>query len=221
MRIRTIAVLLLAAVVLPVLVFARSHHKHRENGDSHFDYYLLSLSYAPDFCDQRSGNQNSAECGSGRHTGFVVHGLWPQNEEGRGPERCAPSSPVSADLVRIMLNYIPTESLIQHEWTDHGTCSGLSASDYFGLVRKARDSVKIPGEFQGPSSVIQISPQDFQAKFASANPAFPPDAFRASCYRNGELQEARICFSKDLNARACGASAGSCPAGAMTVLPVR
>ena len=48
---------------------------------------------------------------------------------------------VAQDIVRATVGYIPTESLIQHEWASHGTCSGLSAADYFASVRRARDEL--------------------------------------------------------------------------------
>src|SRR5262249_3258791 len=95
-----------------------------------FSYYVLVLSYAPDFCAQPQGQKDPRECGTGRHVGFVVHGLWPQGESTRGPENCGPARPVPQAVVQSMLKYIPTESLIQHEWAAHGTCSGLSATDY-------------------------------------------------------------------------------------------
>ena len=199
---------------------ARSHHRNN-SAEGSFDYYLLALSYAPDFCDQPGGNKDSRECGSGRHIGFVVHGLWPQGETSRGPESCGPASPVSQDVIRIMLNYYPSESLIQHEWSMHGTCSGLGAADYFAFVRKARDLVKIPSDLQTPSRQVQIAPQELQNKFAAVNPNFPAGAFRESCYRNAELQEVRVCFDKNLNARACGISAGTCASEVSVLLPVR
>src|SRR5205085_3122180 len=127
---RRILTAALACLVAADAAGARSHKKRMQRAANDFSYYLLSLSYAPDFCAQPAGNKDPRECGAGRHIGFVVHGLWPQGEGGRGPERCGPASPVSADLIRIMLNYIPSESLIQHEWANHGTCSGMSAADY-------------------------------------------------------------------------------------------
>src|SRR5258707_11790452 len=117
---------------------------------ANFDYYVLSLSWAPDFCAQGTGYKDPGECGPGKRLGFVVHGLWPQTETGRGPQNCGAASPLPADLVQTMLKYFPTASLIQHEWQTHGTCSGLSAADYFAAVRTARDGLKIPSQFQAP-----------------------------------------------------------------------
>ncbi|MBZ5592400.1 MAG: ribonuclease T2 [Acidobacteriia bacterium] len=216
--------ILAAAMVISLLVAGvadAKSHRRRPSGGGTFAYYLLSLSYAPDFCAQPSGNKDPRECGAGRHIGFVVHGLWPQGENGRGPERCGAGSPVSEDLIRAMLNYIPSESLIQHEWTSHGTCSGLSAADYFAAVRKARDSVTIPADLKEPAARLRKSPAEIESEFASANSRFPKEAFRVSCYQGDELQEVRICFNKDLSPRACGPSAGECAAGSIEILPVR
>jgi ribonuclease T2 len=199
--------------ILILLLFATSAQA--------FDYYLLTLSYAPDFCAQPGGRKDPRECQPGRHIDFVVHGLWPQDERGRGPERCGPASPVSREIVRLMLNYIPTESLIQHEWATHGTCSGLGAADYFALVRKARDLVTIPGDLKQPQRELQLRPAGIEAKFTAANHGFPKDAIRVSCYRDAELQEIRVCFTTGLSPRPCTASAGECPLPKVTMLPVR
>ena len=119
-----------------------------------------------------------------------------------------------------MLNYIPTASLIQHEWTTHGTCSGLSVDAYFATVRKARDSVEIPVSLKAPAQMHILSPAQIEADFAAANPAFPKTAFRTSC-TGGALQEVRVCFDKNLSPRACSTSAGECSGGALKVLPVQ
>jgi len=211
-----------AAVLLVAFSAANAAKKKPQKAKpASFSYYLLSLSYAPDFCAQPTGNKDPRECGTGRHIGFVVHGLWPQDDSGQGPQNCGPASPVSQAIINTMLAYIPTPSLIQHEWATHGTCSGLSTADYFAAVRKARDSVKIPTELNQPSQQLQLSPADLASKAAAQNPSFPKDAFRTSCYRDGELQELRVCFNQDLSPRSCTSSAGSCSIASVTMLPVR
>jgi len=217
-RIRLLVTLALALCVSIGPASARSRNKKRQ-ASANFDYYMLVLSWAPDFCALPNVNKDPRECGKGRHVNFVVHGLWPQGEQTRGPERCGAASPVSQNIVQVMLNYIPTEGLIQHEWTNHGTCSGLSQADYFAAVRKARDSVQLPDQFKAPSQQLQLSPADIEAKFAGANPRFPKSAFRVSC-TSGALQEARVCFSKDLSPRPCSVSTGECPSPTMIIRPV-
>ncbi|MCU1339575.1 MAG: ribonuclease [Bryobacterales bacterium] len=220
---RPVAAAILACLLAASVSSARSHKKRGSGGEGtpSFAYYVLALSYAPDFCAQPAGDKNPRECGQGRHVGFVVHGLWPQGESGRGPERCGSVSPVSQDLVRFMLNYVPTESLIQHEWADHGSCTGLSAGDYFSLIRKARDSIALPDELKAPTREVRLSPEEIAAKLAAANPGYPPGAFRVSCYRDGELQEVRICLNKDLSPRTCSNSAGGCAERTLLIRPVR
>jgi len=219
---RFLAAGVLACLIVAGTADAKSRKKKTATPkESTFAYYLLTLSYAPDFCSEPQGVKDPRECGAGRHIGFVVHGLWPQGENARGPENCGHASPVSQSIIQQTLKYIPTESLIQHEWSTHGTCSNLSAADYFATVRKARDSVSIPKDLDQPSQKLQLSPAEIEAKLAAANPSFPASAFRTSCYQDGELQEVRICLSPDLSPRACTASAGECKIGKVTILPVR
>jgi ribonuclease T2 len=209
------SICLCAAIAEP----ARSHRKAQESTPA-FSYYLLSLSYAPDFCAQPSANKDPRECGAGRHIGFVVHGLWPQVEGGRGPENCGPARPVSQDIVRATLGYMPTESLIQHEWTTHGCCTGLTVSDYFTFVRRARDMIKIPDSLQAPTRELRLNPEEIEARMAASNPNFPRGAFRVACYRDAALEEVRIALNKDLSPRIYGSGGGSCRT-TVIIRPVR
>ena len=94
-----------------------------------FDFYLLNLSWSPEFC---ATHPDSPECG--RHLGFVVHGLWPQDANGDYPQHCSdargPGDP-QADT-----DIMPRASLVEHEWQTHGTCSGLGGDDYFAEMHK-------------------------------------------------------------------------------------
>jgi ribonuclease T2 len=215
---RTVVVVALGSMMAMALQARPKKSKAKKPAD--FAYYMLVLSYAPDFCAQPTGNKDPRECGNGRHVGFVVHGLWPQGETTRGPENCGSASPVGQSTVQAMLNYFPTESLIQHEWTTHGTCSGLSAADYFAAVKKARDSVTIPPALSS-SNRQSLSPADIETRVATANPSFPKTSFRTSCYSDKELEEIRICLNKDLSPRPCGPSAGECTSATVSLLPVR
>ena len=213
--------ILILAMLCSIALSAASHRRRQPSAaPGNFDYYLLSLSWAPDFCAQPDVQKNDRECGTGRHVGFVVHGLWPQVEEGRSPQQCAPARPVAQDIVNRMVAYIPSEGLIQHEWKNHGTCSGLSASQYFDAVRKAFESVKIPADYKDLGRTADLSPQDIEAKFAAANPSFPKGAFHVSC-RSNELQEVRACFTRDLHPRPCSDSAGECRTPSITMRKVQ
>ena len=215
----------LSAALLACLFFAAAmqaqSRKPRSSASSDFSYYLLVLSDAPDFCSQPTGAKDPRECGTGLHIGFIVHGLWPQGETSQGPQNCGGVSPVSQAIIQATLNYIPIPSLIQHEWSTHGSCTGLSAADYFAALRKARDSVTLPVDLNQPVQKLQLSPAQVESKVAAANPSFPSTAFRTSCYKDAELEEVRVCLNKDLSPRACGSSAGECALSNVTLLPVR
>jgi len=79
----------------------------------------------------------------------------------------------------------------------------------------------LPPDLNQPSQKIEISPAQLESKIAAANPGFPKAAFRTSCYRDGELPEIRVCFSRNLSPQACGPGAGECAAANVTLLPVR
>src|SRR5450756_989484 len=122
----------------------------RQNAPGEFDFYVLSLSWSPSFCEEAtergSGGRAQAQCG-GRPFSFVVHGLWPQYEHGF-PEYCQRPSPrLDRDVMVSMLDLMPAPGLIYNEWDKHGTCSGVGARAYFETIRKARAAVKIPAEY--------------------------------------------------------------------------
>lgn len=188
------------------------------SGSSGSDYYLLALSWAPQFCATHAGNASSSECDPGRHFGFVVHGLWPQNDDGSYSQNCAPARPVAEQTVRRMLTIMPARGLIQHEWAEHGTCSGLSPQEYFAAIEKAFSSVQIPADYRAPAQTTSVSPSEIEQKFADANHALA-GAFRVSCSRS-ELVELKVCLTKDLRYRECGPNVRECRTRQVTVRPV-
>lgn len=215
--------LVIPLVLLTMLTLAsgRSRHRRQTGRDTpgSFDYYLLTLSWAPDYCASPNANPNSRECASGRHVGFIVHGLWPQFNNGGYPKECAPAQPVASDIVNRMLAYIPDAGLIQHEWKEHGTCTGLDPATYFGQVRQAFDAVKIPAEYKSLNHAIQVNPTDIEARFAAANASFPPGAFRVGCGGGRQLSDVRICFTKTGQPQACPVTERDCTASGLTMLP--
>ena len=63
-----------------------SAQDRRQNAPGEFDFYVLSLSWSPSFCEAAQERGNSSrnqqiQCG-GRPYAFVVHGLWPQYDRG-------------------------------------------------------------------------------------------------------------------------------------------
>ncbi len=162
-----------------------------------FDFYVLSLSWSPGFCDTGGSGKAHAQCASGAHLGFIVHGLWPQYQNGY-PLDCGGISSPSHLALQTVQGLYPDEGLARFEWRKHGTCSGKSPSDYFADVRKARAAITIPPPFRDAQHLQTWTPLDIQRAFIAANPRLRPGMFAVEC-DEGELVEVRVCFSKDLH----------------------
>jgi ribonuclease T2 len=196
---------LFALIVLSLTAGIAAAQDRRQNQPGKFDFYVLSLSWLPSFCDaasERAPDQKlPPECGL-RPYPFVVHGLWPQYEMGF-PEFCQQSSPrLDRSVISSMLDLMPAPRLIFNEWDRHGTCSGLSSHAYFETVRKARALVKIPEEYIEPSHEITVAPAEVGEAFVKANPGLTQASIAISC-DSKRLTEVRICVGKDLRFHDC------------------
>jgi len=196
------------------------HHRHSDGVAGQFDYYLLSLSWSPAFCLQSPG---TPECDGPRRFGFIVHGLWPQNERG-WPEHCG-GGDVPEEVVRGMSDLMPARGLIYHEWSTHGTCSGLDPAGFFGLVREAYRGIVVPTAFAHPGNAVEQSPGAITAAFLQSNPRLPADGIVTTCSTQGapRLREVHVCLDRDLRARSCSGDAlrEACRAASIIVPPVR
>jgi ribonuclease T2 len=193
----------------------------RQNQPGEFDFYVLSLSWSPSFCDAVADRgKQQAQCGE-RPYSFVVHGFWPQYEKGF-PEYCqVPAPRLDRNIVSSMLDLMPAPRLIFHEWDRHGTCSGLPARGYFETVRKARAVVKIPPEFLDVKSELTVTPATVQEAFTKANPGLTPGGMAVGC-DNKRLREIRICMTRELAFRDCAeVERRSCKRDKLVMPPVR
>ena len=197
----------------------------RQNAPGEFDFYVLSLSWSPSYCEEASergssGRSQQVQCG-GRPFSFVVHGLWPQYEHGF-PDYCQRPSPrLDRNIMSSMLDLMPAPGLIFSEWDKHGTCSGLGAKAYFETIRKARSAVKIPEEYLELSESKTVAPAEIEDAFVKANPGLSTSAISVTCDRT-RLSEVRICMSKDLQFRDCEEiDRRACRRDQVTMPPIR
>lgn len=168
-----------------------------------FDFYVLSLSWSPSYCAAEGDGANPLQCESGRPYAFVVHGLWPQYERGY-PEFCPTDEPgrVPKDLAEAYLDIAPSPALIGHQWRKHGSCTGLSQSDYLALLRAARERVAVPSEFSRLETPLRVTPDAVEQRFMETNPGLRSDGVAITCDRH-HLREVRICMTHALDFRAC------------------
>ena len=181
--------------------FIANAAERRSSGGSpgEFDFYVLSLSWSPQHCATK-GSNDRLQCAEGREYGFILHGLWPQYDRGY-PSDCS-TKPVAKSVIDAMLPIMPSPGLIRHEWSKHGTCSGLSSTKYFELARDAYNKVRIPNPFKSPRDRITFAPAKIRQEFSRATPGLPENSISVLC-AGRFVQEVRVCMTKDLEPRKC------------------
>jgi len=186
-----------------------------------FDYYVMTLSWSPGFCDLGGAEKSPRQCAMGAGYGFVVHGLWPNNRFGANPEDCGAREASPDDLAAAQGLY-PTDGLAAYEYRKHGTCTGLDPADYFAAVRAVRDGLHIPPALVGVRAWRHMAPEDVRQAFIDANANMRGDNIAVTC-AEGQLVDARVCISKNLRAFAtCPQVAkNSCRRDSVLVAPVR
>jgi ribonuclease T2 len=175
-----------------------------------FDYYLLNLSWSPEFCHS---HPNATECS--QHSTFVLHGLWPQNNNGTHPQNCS-TQPGPHDPA-VFSDIYPDPGLLRHEWRTHGTCSGLSPDAFFTLARAAFHAVAIPPALSHLDHQISMSPSQILDLFAAANPSIPRSSLALSC-GNNYLTAIEVCLNKNAQPTPCG-PIRSCRANTVRITP--
>jgi ribonuclease T2 len=143
-----------AAVLIVATAIAGVASAEETGGRTQF---ILAASWQPAFCET---NQRKAECVSQTNdrfdaTNFSLHGLWPMRKDycdvsgnlrakdKDGDWKELPEVVLSADTKTALDKAMPgTQSnLERHEWTKHGTCSKMSADDYFATAVRLVDEL--------------------------------------------------------------------------------
>jgi len=210
---KTILTILVAALCVSGGVEAKSKHHPPPNQSGKFDYYVMSLSWSPTFCETHETNP---QCD--KHFGFVLHGLWPQFQAGGYPQHCSTAENLTDAARTLGVTVFPTEDLMVHEWQTHGTCNGSSALDYFNAAKNAHESVSVPPALEPGDKTKTLTGQQLSKLVRDANPAITAKSLALIC-GNKELAEVRVCLSKDdLKPRPCGNKvSSSCGTGAVKV----
>ncbi len=187
-----------------------------------FDFYVLTLSWSPGFCDTGGAAKSPDQCAAGSGDGFVVHGLWPDNLNRAYPEDCGDAPHFSSAALAETRGVYPDEGLARYEYVKHGVCTGLSPENYFAAVKYARDQFVIPDALKAPHEKISTSPDRIESEFIAVNRNLTADNMAVTCGR-GELEDVRFCISKDLDAFVvCPKIARhTCHSSSISVAPLR
>lgn len=187
--------------VPPATITPRSSTATPASGSSKFDFYLLALSWSPDYC-ATNDNPDPQQCSIGKKLGFVLHGLWPQYNQGY-PSNCS-NVKLPASVKQNFPGLYPSQSLFDHEWEKHGTCSGLTSEKYLALSKQLKDSVAIPASYRAPEQPLRVTIAQMKKEFIVANPAYTEQTLAVECSGAGRfLQELYVCFTIEGKPTAC------------------
>jgi len=204
----------LLAAMMAASAWSHPHYHNPSPGEegAPFDYFILALSWSPTYCASHAGETD--ECRLGR--GFVAHGLWPQYINGGGPEHCETAEAPDRRTIERTLSAMPDERLIHHEWLTHGSCSAMSAHDYFLSLIKAVGALTIPEDFDGRKT-RHLSASQISGEFQRANPSLSERSMVLRC-KAEQFEELRICLSPDLQPVPCGRGVHSqCRQGSLLI----
>ncbi|MCB1498664.1 MAG: ribonuclease T [Bauldia sp.] len=178
-----------------------------------FDFYVLSLSWSPSYCE--TAHRPDPEQCEGAARGFVVHGLWPQYERGY-PDYCVDTPRLPRSILATVADLMPA-GLAQYQWQKHGTCSGLRPERYFDLLRRAYEAIDIPDIYEPLTMDAETSPAAIEQGFIAANPGLSERGIAVTCSRDGAI-EVRICLTQRLGFRRCTeVDSGACRARTITL----
>lgn len=166
-----------------------------------FDYFVLALSWSPNWCKLEGDARGAEQCED--DFGWVVHGLWPQYENG-WPSYCPTNarSP-SRQMTAAQADLFGAGGAAWYQWKKHGVCSGLSPDNYYRLVREAWGRINRPEVLRKLDQAVRLPAQVIEEAFLQANPGWSADMVTITC-QSGYIQEARICLTRDLEPRLCG-----------------
>lgn len=166
-----------------------------------FDYWLLALSWSPEYCASSEARPGSKQCTQPRE--FIVHGLWPQYERGY-PEFCETQARVPEHIADQLAALVPDRDLVFHQWKKHGSCSGLGVDGYFAQLEQAAGVVRVPSKALARAATQRVSRAELEREFIALNPGLKADAIVFDC-RSAYLREVRVCLDHALKPRGCGA----------------
>lgn len=168
-----------------------------------FDHYLLALTWMPGFCVAEGDARDDPRCQRGARAGWMVHGLWPQHANGAWPEYCQSAQrPPSRAETAEQAGLFGTSGAAWHQWNKHGSCTGLSARDYYRLTAEAQRRVSVPDLFTRIDQRLTLDPGVIEAAFLEVNPDLRPPMLLTTC-RGSAIYEVRICLNRDLSPRDC------------------
>jgi ribonuclease T2 len=193
--------------------------------DKPADYYMLSLSWSPQFCTTGAGKSpaNKFQCQENSF-GMVVHGLWPQSSaatnDRQHPRNCKTTTPIAAETLRQHMCTVPGVQLQQDEWAKHGTCAFGTPEEYLSAIEKLRSELNVPDlQALAAAKGSNLRASDVIDAFHSANPDLPAPGVQL-LLGGKNLQEVHVCYGMDLKYRKCDTTSKVAATAKVKIRPV-
>lgn len=187
-----------AGLVLALALLPPAAARTDEPGD--FDHCVLALSRSPGWC-AREGEPDDAPgpAGAGSFTG-----------SGRSTTRAGPTGAGTA-IARPSAARRPrwlTSRARPGSPGTRGAGTAAARASRPGPHSRWRAAPSAPWrrppEFEGLDAPREVTASEVEAAFRKANPALGPDGVAVTC-GGGRIAEVRICLTRDLRPRDCGA----------------
>lgn len=188
------------------------------------DYYMLSLSWSPQFCTTSAGASaaNKFQCKENSF-GIVVHGLWPQSSTAKNtndhPRNCNTTTPIALATLRRHLCTVPGVQLMQDEWAKHGTCAFDAPEKYLDTIEKLMSELHVPDLNALAAKGSSLQARDVTGAFVGANSGLAaPDV--QLLLGGKDLQEVHVCYGLDLKFRKCDTKSSVANTAKVTIRPI-
>ncbi len=176
-----------------------------KNEDIAVDFYGLSLSWSPQFCNSPAGQSrnNRWQCDENRF-GFVVHGLWPQSAKARRsdehPRNCKVPEILPAATIKPHLCTMPGAQLIQDEWVKHGSCAWPNAAAYLDQTEALYKNLVLP-DLQGGMTTAGAIRKVLLG--ANKSKGLKAEHTHVRVISGNRFSEFMICYDKQFRFTAC------------------
>lgn len=181
----------------------------RKKANKSFDFFYFVQQWPGSFCDTSKGCCFPVTGEPGAE--FGIHGLWPNRNDGTWPASCTNEEFDESEFKDVLANMNTdwgtlacssshNEDFWEHEWSKHGTCSGLSQHDYFQRSIDLYNDYDITGALANAG----IVPDDSFYPITKISQAFKDVlgfAPQIECNKdpqgNKQLYQVYICVAKD------------------------
>jgi ribonuclease T2 len=184
--------------------YTKKSHEY-QNINSSIDYFRLSLSWSPTFCDGKQNLTNLFQC---QHRfGFIVHGLWPsslKNQTNAHPRNCRNEAAMPIETIKKYFCIMPSEILMQAEWEKHGTCYWKKPEDYFEQIKSLYTKIELPkniSEILNDQAILKgLKRQTIKQNFLKINPHLTSHQIDIRMSQGDKkLKEVAFCYDQNFH----------------------